>query len=136
MATVISAARNPVTLAELRTGLADSQEALTRGGATESSWASFKRELSNLLVLRRAGTDSAAPIDRFDRATKAMDSGEVDVALAEVSRMPGRDGAANWIAGARRYIAARNALDRLETAALIDPGRTPAPAPAEASAVR
>ncbi|MBU3078173.1 hypothetical protein [Sphingomonas quercus] len=128
VATVISGSRAPVTLAELRTGLADAEAALTQGGPAESAWTSFRRELSNLLVLRRTGTDSPAPVDRFDRATKAMEFGQVDMALAEVSRMPGRDGAAAWIAKARRYIAVRNALDTLETAALVDPRPVPSAA--------
>lgn len=45
----------------------------------------------------------------------------MDVALAEVARMPARDAAARWIDSARRYVAARNALDAIETAALLTP---------------
>jgi hypothetical protein len=50
----------------------------------------------------------------------------VDVALAEVLRMPGHPAAASWIGAARRYIAARRALDTIETAALLDPRNPPA----------
>ena len=35
--------------------------------------------------------------------------------------MPGRDKAADWIAAARRYAGARDALDVIETAALLEP---------------
>jgi hypothetical protein len=35
--------------------------------------------------------------------------------------MPGRENAAAWITEARRYVAARRALDAIETAALLEP---------------
>jgi hypothetical protein len=35
--------------------------------------------------------------------------------------LPARDNAADWIAKARRYILARQALDTIETAALVEP---------------
>jgi hypothetical protein len=41
--------------------------------------------------------------------------------------MPGRSNAQEWIAAARRYVAARRALDTIETAALLEP-RVPPPA--------
>lgn len=125
VAAVIAAARQPVTLAQLRTGLDEAEPALVRGATPVSTWGSLKRELSSLIVLHRSGTDSTAPIDRFARARTALETGQVDAALAEVSRMPGRQGAAAWIAAARRYLAARTALDQLETAALVEPGRVP-----------
>ena len=55
----------------------------------------------------------------------------VDVALAEVLRLPGRENAGDWVAKARRYVAARRALDTIETAALVEP-RTQPPAPGRA----
>ena len=43
--------------------------------------------------------------------------------------MPGRDKAADWVRKARLYVAAREALDTIETAALLEPQRRrPAPA--------
>jgi hypothetical protein len=41
--------------------------------------------------------------------------------------LPGRGNAAPWIEKARRYVAARQALDTIETAALMEP---PQPLPA------
>ena len=38
-------------------------------------------------------------------------------------RLPGQARAAGWIGEARRYVAARRALDAIETAALLDPVR-------------
>ena len=42
-------------------------------------------------------------------------------ALTEINRLPLQTKAANWTARARSYVMARNALDRVETAALIEP---------------
>lgn len=127
VAAVISAARQPVTLADLRSGLDARRTALVAGGPATSAWTSFKREMAGLIVIRRADGPSAVPGDRFDRATQALETGQVDVALAEVSRLPGRAAAADWIAKARRYLAARTALDRLEAAALVEQPRPPTP---------
>jgi hypothetical protein len=49
--------------------------------------------------------------------------GHVDLALAEVARLPGRVVATDWIMKARRYASARSALDMIETAALLAPHR-------------
>ena len=50
--------------------------------------------------------------------------------------MPGRDNAADWIAKARRYVAARQALDTIETAALLEPRTAPAAGRSRAGASR
>ncbi|MDB5694097.1 MAG: hypothetical protein JWO81_3160, partial [Alphaproteobacteria bacterium] len=63
--------------------------------------------------------------DRLRRAERALDAGQVEVALLEVLRLPGRDNAQDWIALARRYVAARQALDTIETAALLEPPHAP-----------
>ena len=52
------------------------------------------------------------------RATSARcsgsHSGDVDQALAETMRLPGASRAGDWVAKARRYIAAHRALDEIE----------------------
>lgn len=120
VATVIAASRDPVTLEELRLGLDDLSPALATG-AGEGWWQAFRRELSGLAVVRKAGTPSPEPGERARRARRMLEGGRVDAALAEVARMPGRDKAGNWIALARRYIAARQALDVIETSAILQP---------------
>ena len=45
----------------------------------------------------------------------------VDGALAEILRLPDHTAANSWIVAARRYLAGRGALDRVETAALLEP---------------
>ncbi|HEX8533255.1 MAG TPA: hypothetical protein VF662_03740 [Allosphingosinicella sp.] len=136
VATIITASRQPVTLQQLQDGLADIGPELTGVGPEQNWWTAFRAELGELVSIRRAGTPSTIPADRLRRAERALASGQVDVALAEVLRLPGRDQGAEWVADARRYVMARRALDRIETAALLEP-RMPAPgAAADAATAR
>jgi hypothetical protein len=126
VATIITASRQPVTLEELQEGLQETRSALTGSGPDQNWWNALKGELGGLVTVRKAGTPSTVPAERFRRATRRLEAGQVDVALAEVMRMPGRENAREWIAAARRYVAARRALDVIETAALLEP-RVPSP---------
>lgn len=130
VATVIAAGHQPVTLDELRAGLVDIAPKLASQAPNEDWWDGFKREIAGLIVVRKANAPSPAPADRLARARRALEAGRVAEALAEVSRMPGREQATNWIAAARRYDAARDALDTIETAALLMPRPPVAAAPA------
>ena len=59
-------------------------------------------------------------------------AGRPDEVALEVMRLPGRGNAREWIVDARRYVAAREALDRLEVAALLELRMPPQPrAPAD-----
>jgi hypothetical protein len=126
VATIITAARQPVTLEELQTGLQDVRPTLTGGGPDQDWWTALKTELGNMIRIRREGTPSTLPTERLQRAQRRLEAGLVDVALAEVLRIPNHPAAAAWITDARRYIAARRALDTIETAALLDPRNPPA----------
>jgi hypothetical protein len=126
VATIITAARQPVTLEELQTGLQDVRPTLTGGGPDQDWWTALKIELGNMIRIRREGTPSTLPTERLQRAQRRLEAGLVDVALAEVLRIPNHPAAAAWITDARRYIAARRALDTIETAALLDPRNPPA----------
>jgi hypothetical protein len=121
VATVITASRQPVTLEVLQEELSEIGPQLTGGGPDQSWWTALKSEFGGLVKLRREGTPSTMPAERLRRVTRRLEAGQVDVALAEVLRMPGRDKAEDWIAKARRYVSARRALDALETAALLEP---------------
>lgn len=125
VATVITTSRQPVTLEELQEGLQEVGPSLTGGSPGQDWWTAFKVELGDLVNVRRAGTPSTLPEERLSRATRRLEAGQVDVALAEVLRMPGRENAEEWIADARRYVAARRALDTIETAALLEPRALP-----------
>ncbi len=124
--TVISAARQPVTLQELQDGLQQVAPQLVGAGPQQSWWDALKAELGNVITVRREGSPSTEPAERLRRATRRLEAGQVDVALAEVLRLPGRDHAREWISNSRRYVAARRALDTIETAALLEPRTNPA----------
>jgi hypothetical protein len=126
VATIITASRQPVTLQELQEGLQEYSPELTGAGPNQNWWTALKSEFGGLVTVRKAGTPSTMPGERLRRATRRLEAGQVDVALAEVLRMPGRENAREWIAAARRYVAARRALDAIETAALLEP-RIPPP---------
>lgn len=121
VARVIAASQQPVTLDGLQSRLTALEPALIGIGEGESWWDATRREFSELFVLREEGTPSPAPRQRLQRARDKLAVGQVDTALAEILRLPGREEADQWIADARRYIAARNALDRIETIALMEP---------------
>jgi hypothetical protein len=120
---VIAAARQPVTLEDLRQGLDTIAPDLTTGTLGRGWLAGLRHELGGLVILRRSGTPSPLPADRLARARRLIEAGQVEAARAEVARMPGAGDAANWLAAADRYIATRTALDRLEGAALTGQGR-------------
>lgn len=132
--TVIAAARQPVTLQELQDGLQQLGPELTGAGPQQSWWGALRAELAGLVTVRRQDSPSAEPTERLRRAERRLEAGQVDVALAEVLRLPGRGYATEWIADARRYVLARRALDTIETAALLEP-RTAQPPPAASAVV-
>jgi hypothetical protein len=127
VATILSAARQPVTLADLQNGLDAIAPVLSASSEPQESWwQGFRRELSGLVVVRRTGEPSNVPADRVARAGRMLEAGQVDAALAEIVRIPDHHAAEGWIASARRYLSGRAALDQIETAALLDPGGSPA----------
>ena len=80
-------------------------------------------ELSELFVIRRETTPSPQPRRRIERARFFLESGRVNKAIEEVGKMPGAAQAQRWIADAERYVAARQALDLIETSAVLEPRR-------------
>lgn len=124
---IITAARQPVTLQELQRELEEVGPRLAASGPNQNWWSALKRELGSLITIRREGTQSTIPSERLRRAYAHMSAGEVNFALVEVLRMPGREQARAWVQKARRYVAARSALDAIETAALLDPVNPPQP---------
>lgn len=127
VAIIVTAARTPVTQAELIADF-DRLGPLLRGkGLDESWWTGVQREMGALVSIRRNDTPNPRPAARFGRAKAQLETGEIDDALAETMRLPGasRPEAQGWIARARRLIAAKRALDEIESAALVGPVRPP-----------
>jgi hypothetical protein len=135
VATVLTAAHQPVTLQQLRASFEDVAPRLASGGPEQGWWEAFRTELGSLITIRREGTPSTMPGDRLRRAERALDAGEVEIALLEVLRLPGRENAKDWIDQARRFVAARQALDTIETAALLQPPPVPKTPPQVSTAV-
>lgn len=123
VAIVRAAAREPLTLEDLRQGL-DAVGPAAATGFGDGWWSSLRRELGTLVVLRRAGEPSPLPVDHLARARRLLQADQVEAARAEVALLPGQADAANWLAAAQRYVLARQALDALENAALADPAPT------------
>lgn len=135
VATILQAAREPVTLEDLRSALDGVAPELMTGAASTGWWTSFRREIGTLVVLRKAGTPSPLPIDRVARARRLLEAGLVEAALSEVARTPGAARAERWTVAARRYIAARAALDTIEASAILTPDAPPAALPPPAADV-
>ena len=126
--TLIQAARQPVTLEDLRQGLDTIAPDIT--ASTGDGWLdTLQHQIDSLVVLRKAGTPSPMPTDRLARARRLLEAGQVEAARAEVARLPGAAQAGNWMSAARRYVVARQALDVIENTALIGQAGQPQPAP-------
>jgi hypothetical protein len=123
LATVIEAAKAPVTLDWLAGELDKLGPALTQAPRQEGGWDRFTRELSGLFVIRRDSAPSTNPGDRLERAKLLLRSGQTEAAIAEVGKMPGGSAASAWIAAAQRYAETQRALEQLEIAALLEPER-------------
>ena len=119
VATIVTSAREPVRLNDLIAGYEALGADLRRGGPQDGWWTGFKRELGSIVQVHSAKRHSLAPDVRYQRALRRLQSGDVDEALAETMRLPGADGASEWVGQARRYIAAHRALDEIESVALM-----------------
>jgi hypothetical protein len=117
---ILDEAANPVTVDQLKATLDGLAPKLVDETEQGISWAWFKREVSELFIIRSDETPSPAPENRLGRARQKLDAGQVETAVAEVRKLPGAPLAKQWIAAAERYAAAERALDLLETAAVVD----------------
>ena len=125
VAAVLSAGQAPVTIDALKTELRGLAPVLLTGNRDDSTWATVKRELSELFVLRKENGPSLAPNERLIRAEALVDAGKLDLAAEEVAALPGASIAQSWMARAKRFSDARKALDRLEQVAILQPVAVP-----------
>jgi hypothetical protein len=126
VATIITASHQPVRLDELVAEYDSLGPELRRGSPQDSWWTNFRHELGSLIQVHRSDRPSPNAEARYTRAAQRLSAGEVDQALAETMRLPGANRATDWIAKARRYIAAHRALDEIESAALLTGPSPPA----------
>lgn len=122
VATVIDFGKDPVTLDQLIARLDGLAPELTDNNRS-LSWAQVRDEIAQLFVIRRESTPSPQPRRRLERARLFLQTGRVEAAVAEVRNLPGVANAGPWIRNAERYAAAQNALDLIETAAVLEPRR-------------
>ena len=125
VAAVLSAGQAPVTIDALKTELRGLAPVLLTGNRDDSTWATVKRELSELFVLRKENGPSLAPNERLIRAEALVDAGKLDLAVTEVAALPGASIAQSWMVRAKRLSDARKALDRLEQVAILQPVAVP-----------
>jgi hypothetical protein len=126
VATAITASHQPVRLDDLITEYDALGPDLRRGGPQDSWWTNLRRELGDLVEVHSAERPATNPEAEYERARQRLASGDVDQALAETMRLPGAARAGDWVAKARRYIAAHRALDEIESAALMPEPNPPA----------
>ena len=121
VSTIIAASKKPVTMDQLRSGLEElSADSLGQDPA-ENWWTRTQREFGEVFVLRREDTPSPAPNQRLERARRYVDSGRVETALVEIRKLPNQNAAREWTELADRFVKARQALDFIETAAILEP---------------
>lgn len=122
VATIINAAHAPVTIADLQYGLEEVAPDLIGTGNTRSNWwEATRRELANLIIIRKADAPSPVPQRVVERAKLLISAGRVNSALQEIERLPDHEKADNWVQMARKYNEARRALDVIEAAAILEP---------------
>ncbi len=119
VATIVNAAAEPVTLADLRIGLDDIS--LKSGEREEGWWSGLLREIRGAAVLRNAKAPSPAPELRLMRARRAVETGQVDVAIEEMEAIERQPAITDWLQLARRWNEAHRALDVIEAAAILEP---------------
>ena len=120
--TVLEFSENPVRLDQLivrLNTLAPELQSDNQSGGFER----FSEEFSALFTLRSESTPSPQPRQRIERARLLLASGRTTLAIGEVSAMPGAINAERWLSDARRYAKTQQALDLLETVAVLEPQR-------------
>ena len=115
---VIAAAARPVTLSYLSAELERLAPTL-KGAPAESGWSWVRRETGDLFTIRRNDRLAPDPEARLQRARLYLVNGRVDMAVGEVSQLPGRAAARTWLGQARDYQIATRALDMIEASAVI-----------------
>ncbi|MFN2101256.1 hypothetical protein [Altererythrobacter sp. MF3-039] len=118
--TIIESSRRPITLDQLVARLEGLGPQLAEAD-DEPSFGKLWEDLGSLFVIRREDTPSPQPEKRLERARFFLESGRITAAISEVQNLPGAEKADSWIADAQRYANVQDALERIETAAVLEP---------------
>lgn len=119
--TIVEAGNNPVRLATLQNQLDIASEILLSPSSDASTWDIIQKELGELFVIRKAGSQPPQPERRLARIKTALANRDVKTAILEMEQMPGADNADEWIALAKRYVKVQQALDAVEKTAISIP---------------
>ena len=130
---IIALGRAPVTLGQLRLGLAK----VHRAGlvADDDWWGQFKAQMSGLIEVRRGDENGLGGADaRLAAAERRLLLGDVAGALAQMERLPpvAVRRASGWMREARRYASALQGVEMLEGATLL-PATAATPAASSAT---
>ncbi|ANU07369.1 mitofilin family membrane protein [Paraurantiacibacter namhicola] len=112
--------QDPVTKTDLLTRLDSLSAALQESPGDEGVFPWLSREMGSLFRIRSEDTPSPLPQRRLERARMYLEVGDVDKAVAEVKALPNAVAAADWISDAGRYGRVQQALDVIETAAVLE----------------
>lgn len=118
--TILEGARKPVTLDQLIARLDGLAPKLVTLKANDDLLGWLGNEVSGLFVVRRESTPSPQPERRLQRARLFLESSRPEAAVAEVRALPNAKEAAAWIADAERYAKVQQALELLETTAILE----------------
>jgi hypothetical protein len=121
--TIITFSRNPVTADQLAARLEALTPDLTGKAPDTSLMDRALNDISNLFTVRREPSEVISPKAAVERARVMLRGGRVEEAIAQVKRLPGAGAADKWIADAQRYADVQDALDLIETAAMLEPSR-------------
>lgn len=123
VAALIAVGQKPVTLGQLQAGLQTLEPQLQRAAQADGWWSELRGDIAGLILFKRENEPVHEPVEQLKDARQRLMLGDVGGALWQVNRLPqnARGKAAAWIAAARRYLIARQALDTLETVALLAP---------------
>lgn len=123
VAALIAAGQKPVTLSQLQAGLQTLEPQLQQASRGGNWWTELHSDIAGLIMFKRENEPIAEPVEQLKDARQRLMLGDVAGALWQVNRLPegARAKAGGWVVAARRFLVARQALDTLETVALLAP---------------
>jgi hypothetical protein len=129
LATIMSAARQPVSNANLLAGFDAIAAQLLQPAGT--AWDRGRYELAHLFVIRRGDAQPSAMAARIQSTREAIIAGDIAFAAKTVGAMPGADHARQWLLDAKRAVAVGQAFDALyQSAAMVPTSATALTEPA------